>query len=98
MAIAANRLTAWVWQATANDRRLGFVEMTKAEFDAAKTEGRAQDPRVGALHLKHISRTLFEPPPEGRRTPEGQPAPEPMRRRVIVPEARRRSMLPPTEG
>jgi len=59
--IKQHRLTAWVWQATATDRRLGFVEMTKAEYDAAKAEGRAQDPRVGALHLKKISNTIFQP-------------------------------------
>ena len=85
MAIVQHQLTAWVWQATAADRRLGFVVMTRAEFDAAKAEGRAQDPRVGALHLKHISRTLFEPP-EGRPAPEGQM----MRRRRPAP--------PPTEA
>jgi len=68
MAIEQHRLLAWVWQATATDRRLGFVEMTKAEYDAAKTEGRAQDPRVGSLHMKKISNTIFQPvespPPE----------------------------------
>ena len=83
MAIAAHRLTAWVWQGTAEDRRTGFVEMTAAEFTAAGA--RAQDPRVGALHLKHIVRELFvEPPPPA---PPGREAPdetEPYRRRAAA--------------
>jgi len=76
MALANHLLTAWVWQGTAADKAVGFVTMTKAEFDAAKAEGRAQDPRVGALHLKPITRALFVPAPP----PEGTPATAPARR------------------
>lgn len=62
MAMKQHLLTAWVWQPTAADKRTGFIVMTKAEFDAAAAEGRAQDPRVGALLLKHITRTAYVPP------------------------------------
>ena len=79
MAIAANRLTAWVWQATAADRRTGFVEMTRAEYQAAGA--RAQDPRVGALHLKHIVRELWVDPGATRTAPDET---EPYRRKAAA--------------
>jgi hypothetical protein len=85
MAIAANRMTAWVWQATAADRRTGFVEMTRAEFTAAGA--RAQDPRVGALHLKHIVRALYVDPGTRQAPAPAPDATQPYRRAAAAAAA-----------
>lgn len=61
MAMKPNQMLAWIWQPTAADRRLGFVPVTTAEFQFLQSQGRAQDPRVGALHLKHITNVNFVP-------------------------------------
>jgi hypothetical protein len=61
MAIAET-FTAWVWQATASDGRLGFVGFTREEFDAAIAAGRAQDPMTAA-ELKPVTNELYRPAP-----------------------------------
>lgn len=68
MAMAQHRMLAWVWQGTEADRRTGFVDMSRFEFLAAGD--RAQDPRVGGLHLKTVTRELWvdpDPPAPGER-------------------------------
>ena len=60
MPMLANRVWAWVHRGTSSDRRTGFVEMSDAEARNAIVGGRAQDPMVGALKLKHIDYTVPE--------------------------------------
>jgi len=69
MALAQHRLYAWVWQGDAVDPRTGLLEMTRAQFTAYGA--RAQDLRVGGLHLKPITNELYEAPPLA----DGQAAP-----------------------
>lgn len=86
-----NQLLAWIWQPTATDRRLGFVPVTRAEFQMMQSQGRAQDPRVGALHLKPITNENFVPAAAAApETEQSQAAPSPVprattRRRVSSP-------------
>jgi hypothetical protein len=81
MAFLANRVWAWVHRGTAQDRRTGFVEMSDADARGAIVGGRAQDPMVGLLHLKHIDHTVpgarAAAPSAAARTPEPQTAPKP---------------------
>lgn len=67
MAMAQHRMLAWIHQAKADDRRQGLVEVSRAEFLAAAAEGRAQDPRIGALNLKYATPVLYVPPAPGER-------------------------------
>jgi len=73
MAMVPHMMTVWVSQGTAEDRRTGFVVMTRADFAAAQAQGRAQDPRVGVLHLNFIKRDLWEPPPEPPEPEQAEP-------------------------
>jgi hypothetical protein len=80
MALAQHRLFAWVWQGDATDPRTGLLEMTRAQFTAYGA--RAQDLRVGGLHLKQISNDLYEPVVPGATAPAHAGAPTaPHRRR-----------------
>jgi hypothetical protein len=84
MAMANNRMLAWIWQGTAADRRTGFVEVTRAAFQQMESQGRAQDPRTcTALQLKHITPTLWTLP----LAPAPAPEPPPRRRRASASEA-----------
>ena len=95
MPMLANRVWAWVHRGTSSDRRTGFVEMSDAEARNAIVGGRAQDPMVGALKLKHIDYTVpgagraaSPPPPEPKPEPEPEPddpPPEPTPEQVDEP-------------
>jgi len=86
-----NQMLVWVSQGTAADRRTGFVAMTRAAFIQAESQGRAQDPRVGALHLKYIRRDLFVAPPLADQAPEPRSPAPPLPVHSTRPPARRRS-------
>lgn len=69
----ANRVWVWVHRGTSSDRRTGFVEMSDADARGAIVGGRAQDPMVGLLALKHIDYTV--PGPGRRAAPPDTTAP-----------------------
>lgn len=88
MAMKPNQMLVWIWQPTALDKRVGFVPVTTAEFQMMKSQGRAQDPRVGGFLLKHITNKPFVPPGPAALEPEPQSlgaAATPYRRRRSAP-------------